>query len=97
MPRVYNFAAGPGTLPLPVLEEVAANFVDYHGEGMSLIEMSHRGAIFTDIIEETRLLVRELLDVPETHDILFLQGADTCNLPWFRSICLGRPQRQATS
>ena len=74
MPRVYNFAAGPGTLPLPVLEEVAANFVDYHGEGMSLIEMSHRGAIFTDIIEETRLLVRELLDVPETHDILFLQG-----------------------
>lgn len=61
-------------LPLPVLEEVAANFVDYHGEGMSLIEMSHRGAIFTDIIEETRMLVRELLAVPDTHEILFLQG-----------------------
>ena len=40
MPRVYNFAAGPGTLPLPVLEEVAANCVDYHGEGMSLMIQS---------------------------------------------------------
>lgn len=74
MSRVYNFSAGPAVLPVPVLEEVAANLVDYHGQGMSLLEMSHRGATFTGIIEETRALLRELLAVPETHEILFLQG-----------------------
>ena len=62
MTRVFNFAAGPGILPLPVLEEVAANLVDYHGQGMSLLEMSHRGAIFSQIIRETKDLLRELLD-----------------------------------
>ena len=60
MTRVFNFAAGPGILPLPVLEEVAANLVDYHGQGMSLLEMSHRGAIFSQIIRETKDLLREL-------------------------------------
>lgn len=74
MSRVYNFSAGPGMLPLPVLEEVAKQFVDYHGCGMSLVEMSHRGPIFSQIIRETRDLLRELLNVPETHDILLLQG-----------------------
>ena len=59
MIRVFNFAAGPGILPLPVLEEAAANFVDYHGQGMSLIEMSHRGAIFAQIIRETKDLSKE--------------------------------------
>ncbi len=74
MNRVFNFAAGPGILPLPVLEEAAANFVDYHGQGMSLIEMSHRGAIFAQIIRETKDLLRELLAIPDTHDVLLLQG-----------------------
>ena len=74
MNRVYNFSAGPGVLPVPVLEEVAKEFPDYHGTGMSLVEMSHRGQIFSQIIRETRDLLRELLGVPETHDILFLQG-----------------------
>ena len=61
-------------LPVPVLEEVAKEFPDYHGYGMSLVEMSHRGPVFSQIIRETRDLLRELLSVPETHDILFLQG-----------------------
>ena len=74
MNRVYNFSAGPGVLPVPVLEEVAKEFPDYHGCGMSLVEMSHRGPVFSQIIRETRDLLRELLSVPETHDILFLQG-----------------------
>ena len=74
MSRVFNFAAGPGILPLPVLEEVAANLVDYHDQGMSLIEMSHRGAVFSQIIRETKDLLRELLRIPDTHDVLFLQG-----------------------
>ena len=81
MNRVYNFSAGPGVLPVPVLEEVAKEFPDYHGCGMSLVEMSHRGPVFSQIIRETRDLLRELLSVPETHDILFLQ-ADTCSLRW---------------
>ena len=50
MNRVYNFSAGPGVLPVPVLEEVAKEFPDYHGTGMSLVEMSHRGQIFSQII-----------------------------------------------
>ncbi|MDO4937235.1 MAG: 3-phosphoserine/phosphohydroxythreonine transaminase [Sutterellaceae bacterium] len=74
MSRVYNFSAGPGVLPVTVLEEVAAQMVDYHGQGMSLVEMSHRGATFTQIIRETKEMLRDLLSVPETHDILLLQG-----------------------
>ena len=74
MSRVYNFSAGPGVLPLPVLEEIAREFVDYKGCGMSLVEMSHRGPVFSQIIRETRDLLREILNVPESHDILFLQG-----------------------
>ena len=63
MNRVYNFSAGPGVLPVPVLEEVAKEFPDYHGCGMSLVEMSHRGPVFSQIIRETRDLLRELLSV----------------------------------
>ncbi len=74
MNRVYNFAPGPGVLPVPVLEQLARELPDYHGTGMSILEMSHRGAIFTQIIRETRDLLRELLNVPETHEILLLQG-----------------------
>lgn len=74
MTRKFNFSAGPGILPESVLKEVAENLFDYKGTGMSLIEMSHRGAIFTQIIEETKASIRELLKVPETHDILLLQG-----------------------
>lgn len=74
MARVFNFAAGPGILPLPVLQQVAENFVDYRGEGMSLIEMSHRGKVFEEIHEETLSLIRELLAIPDTHEILLLQG-----------------------
>lgn len=74
MSRVYNFSAGPGVLPETVLQEVAQQMVDYHGQGMSLIEMSHRGVVFTQIIKETKEMLRELLAVPQTHDILLLQG-----------------------
>ena len=74
MHRVYNFAAGPGVLPVSVLEEVASNLVDYKGEGMSILEMSHRGATITGICEEAKASIRELLCVPEEFEILFLQG-----------------------
>ncbi len=72
--RVYNFSAGPCTLPLEVLEEVQAELVDYHGMGMSLLEMSHRGPIFEPIYQETRELALSLWEAPDDFDVLFLQG-----------------------
>ena len=89
MSRVYNFSAGPAVLPVPVLEEVAANLVDYHGQWMSLLEMSHRGATFTGIIEETRALLRELLAVPATHAILCLKGGGHLQVSQVRPKLLG--------
>ena len=74
MQRVYNFAAGPGVLPVPVLQEVAENLVNYKGQGMSVLEMSHRGATISAICEETKSSICTLLQVPEEFDILFLQG-----------------------
>ena len=74
MNRVYNFSAGPGVLPLPVLEEAAANLTNFEGQGLSILEMSHRSATFGAIHEEAKANLRELLAVSDTHDILFLQG-----------------------
>ena len=75
--RVHNFSAGPCTLPLPVLEESQAEFVDYHSAGMSLIEMSHRGKHFVAVHEEAIDLVRTVYGVPDEFDVLFLQGGAT--------------------
>jgi phosphoserine aminotransferase len=75
--RIFNFAAGPCTLPLPVLEKAAGEFVEFQGSGMSLIEMSHRGKIYDAVHQGAVAIFRELLAVPETHDVLFLQGGAT--------------------
>jgi len=72
--RVFNFSAGPCTLPLEVLEEIQAELVDYHGMGMSLLEMSHRGPVFEPIYHETRKLALSLWGAPDDFDVLFLQG-----------------------
>ena len=82
--RVHNFSAGPCTLPLSVLEESQAEFVDYHGAGMSLIEMSHRGKHFVAVHEEAIDLVRTVYGVPDEFDVLFLQGGATLQF----AICL---------
>ena len=74
MARVINFSAGPATLPLPVLEYAHAEFLDHEGTGMSLIEHSHRGAAYAKVHEEAKALFRELLDIPDTHEVLFMQG-----------------------
>ena len=71
--RVHNFSAGPCTLPLPVLEESQAEFVDYHSAGMSLIEMSHRGKHFVAVHEEAIDLVRSVYGVPDEFDVLRLE------------------------
>ena len=77
MNRIFNFSAGPCTLPLPAIEEAAAEFVDYHGASMSLIEMSHRGKHYDAVHMETLELMRELLGVPDNFKIMFLGGGAT--------------------
>ncbi|KPK17113.1 MAG: MFS transporter [Myxococcales bacterium SG8_38] len=74
MARVINFNAGPATLPLSVLEHAQKEFLDFEGTGMSLLEHSHRGATYAKVHEETKSLLRELLDIPDTHEVLFMQG-----------------------
>ncbi len=75
--RVFNFSAGPCTLPLSVLEKAQAEFVEFQNSGMSLIEMSHRGKLYDKVHNDALALFRKLFNVPETHEILFLQGGAT--------------------
>jgi len=77
MSRIYNFSAGPSTLPLEALEQAAGQFVDYENSGMSLIEMSHRGKQYDAVHTETIALLREILQVPDTSHVLLLQGGAT--------------------
>lgn len=74
MSRVYNFSAGPSCLPEEVLQQAAAEMLDYKGTGMSVMEMSHRSKPYQAIIDETEALARELMDIPENYKVLFLQG-----------------------
>ena len=74
MTRVYNFSAGPAVMPDEVLQQAAAEMLDWHGSGMSVMEMSHRGREFMSIIDTARADLRELLAVPPEYKILFLQG-----------------------
>lgn len=71
---IYNFSAGPAVLPKEVLQQAAAEMLDWHGSGMSVMEMSHRGPEFTSIIETAEQDLRELLAVPANYKILFMQG-----------------------
>ncbi len=75
--RVFNFSAGPATLPESVLRQMAYEIPDWHGVGMSVWEMSHRGKSFGSIIQQTEDDLRELLVVPSSHRILFMQGGAT--------------------
>jgi phosphoserine aminotransferase len=72
--RVYNFSAGPAVLPEEVLKQAAEEMLDWHGSGMSVMEMSHRGKEFISIYEAAERDFRELLAVPANYRILFLQG-----------------------
>ena len=77
MSRIYNFSAGPCTLPLPALEEAQREFVDYQGKGMSLIEMSHRSKEYDAVHMGALELVRELLGLPDNYKVLLLGGGAT--------------------
>jgi len=74
MARVFNFSAGPAVLPEPVLEQAAREMLDWHGSGMSVMEMSHRGDEFVAIHAKAEADLRELLAIPQNYKVLFLQG-----------------------
>jgi phosphoserine aminotransferase len=74
MTQVFNFSAGPAVLPKEVLQQAAAEMLDWHGSGMSVMEMSHRGPEFIAIHRQAEADLRELLNVPANYKVLFMQG-----------------------
>ena len=75
--RIYNFSAGPAMMPEPVLEEIAAEVMNYHGSGMSVMEMSHRSAVFQRIRDDAENDLRKLMNIPDNYRVLFIQGGGT--------------------
>jgi phosphoserine aminotransferase len=74
MSRTMNFSAGPAALPLPALERARSELLDFAGTGMSVMEQSHRGREYEAVHDEAIALTRKLLAIPDTHEVLFLQG-----------------------
>ena len=72
--RVYNFSAGPSMLPEAVLKKAQAEFLNYEGSGMSVVEMSHRGKVFDGIAKKCQALLREIMGISDDYHVLFLQG-----------------------
>ena len=93
--RVHNFCAGPCTLPLEVLEEAQAEFVDYHGAGMSLIEMSHRAELYDDVHAEAIRLALEVYAAPADFGALFIQGGASLQFAMVPMNLLGRGAKGA--
>ena len=91
--RIYNFNAGPAALPLPVLEEIREEFLDFKGSGMSITEISHRSKWFDDVINEAVERTKRLLGLDDKFDVLFIQGGASlqfCMIPMNLGI-EGRP------
>ena len=74
MNRVHNFSAGPATLPVEVIKQAQEELLDYHGKGTSIMEMSHRGAEYTEIDHQAKARLRDLLGLGKDFEIMFLQG-----------------------
>src|SRR6516164_1728641 len=74
MGTTYNFNAGPAMLPAPVLEQVQAELRDYHGHGMSIMEMSHRSREYEEINSQAEATLKRLLGVGDGYRVLFVQG-----------------------
>ncbi len=75
--RIYNFNPGPAALPLPVLEEAQKDLLNYKGEGISILEMSHRSKTFDGIIKDAERLMKEIMGIPDNYKVLFMQGGAT--------------------
>lgn len=96
MTHIYNFSAGPAVLPKAVLEQAASEMLDWHGSGMSVMEMSHRGPEFISIYQQAVADLRELLAVPSNYKILFLQGGGLAENAIVPMNLLGRCGADAT-
>ena len=90
MTRVYNFSAGPAALPEDVLKQAQAEMLDWHGAGMSVMEMSHRGKAFMSIASEAETDLRELMQVPDSYKVLFLQGGASSQFAMIPMNLIGR-------
>ena len=72
--KTYNFSAGPSVLPDRVLHRAGKEISNYGGSGMSVMEMSHRSSVFQEIFDSVKVKLKSALSVPDSHEILFLQG-----------------------
>ena len=75
--RIYNFSAGPATMPEPVLEEIRDEMLNYRDSGMCVMEMSHRSKVFQTIVDEAEQDLRDLMGIPDNYHVLFIQGGAT--------------------
>jgi phosphoserine aminotransferase len=90
MARVFNFSAGPAALPEDVLKQAQEEMLDWHGSGMSVMEMSHRGKEFMSIAAEAEADVRELMAIPDNYKVLFLQGGASSQFAMIPMNLIGR-------
>ena len=74
MKRPFNFGAGPAQLPEQVLRRLSKEAINWKGSGMAVAELPHRGKLFQEIIDETKLLIRSLLGLPDSFEVMFMQG-----------------------
>ncbi len=96
MTRLFNFSAGPAALPEEVLQQAAAEMLDWQGSGMSVMEMSHRGAEFQSILHAAQHDLRELLSIPSNYHILFMQGGAVAQNAIIPMNLVGRKTKPAT-
>lgn len=92
MARIFNFCAGPATLPVPVLEKARDELLDYRGLGMSVMEISHRSAAFDEVAASSQACLRRLLSIPDDYSVLFLAGGATAQFAQV-PLNLARPDR----
>ena len=95
MGRVFNFSAGPAALPLAVLEQARDEMVDYGGAGLSVMEMSHRSKDYLTIFDGAISLLRELLEIPETYEVLLLQGGASLQFSMIPMNLITQPESQS--
>jgi phosphoserine aminotransferase len=93
MSRIFNFSAGPATLPAAVLEQVAAEMLDFQGLGMGIMEMSHRDKPFMQVAAEAEADLRTLMNIPANYKVLFLQGGATGQFSFIPMNLLGDKTR----
>lgn len=92
MSRIYNFSAGPAVLPVEILEQAKEQMLDYNGSGMSVMEMSHRGKVYSAIQDEAKANLRELMNLTDDYEVLFIQGGASLQFAMIPMNFLGNGQ-----